>query len=433
MPRFGLPERLLAILLLVAAIDFAANSLLFDRANNAALQRDTSARVAEHLMLASRALERAPVEERPVLARSLGSPRFALAWSPGSADAQVPVTDRQLRTRMIEVSPQLADANLQLTRVKGSDGEVIAGTLDVRGGGRLAFRTYASKAPPLGVGLVVTMLLPTVLLGALAWVLFRATTTPLRMLVEASRHVGSGSPREMPERGPAEVRQLIRAFDRMQRRIHRSQNERTQSMLAIGHDLRTPLARLQLRLDNAGLDGGTHGELQHDIEEMSNLLGSLQAFVDTGRPPLRAERIDLAVMAATLVDTAADHGGRASYHGPERLEVLARPISIRRAMSNLIENALHYAGNVRVTVRAEGWDAIIAVEDDGPGIPANRMDEVLQPFFRLDSARSRDTPGMGLGLPIVRLAVRQEGGALTLANRPEGGLSAIIRLPGAIA
>jgi len=334
---------------------------------------------------------------------------------------------------MIAVSPELADGNLRVARARLHDGDEIAGSLDLHGGGTLTFRTYASKAQPLGVGWVLTMLLPTVLLGALAWVLFRATTTPLRMLVEASRHVGSGPPREIPERGPAEVRLLIRAFDHMQRRIHRSQNERTQSMLAIGHDLRTPLARLQLRLDNAPLDDRARSELQHDIEEMGHLLESLQAFVDTGRPPLRAERIDLAVMAATLVDTASDHGARASYRGPERLEVLARPVSIRRALSNLIENALHYAGNVRVTVRAEGRDAIIVVEDDGPGIPENRMDDVLQPFFRLDSARSRDTPGMGLGLPIVRRAVRQEGGVLTLVNRPEGGLSAVIRLPGAVA
>jgi signal transduction histidine kinase len=104
-------------------------------------------------------------------------------------------------------------------------------------------------------------------------------------------------------------------------------------------------------------------------------------------------------------------------------------VAIRRALSNLIQNALHYGGNVRVTVRRDGGGAEIVVEDDGPGIPEDRITDALQPFVRLDTARARDTAGMGLGLPIVRKAVRTENGTLDLRNRPEGGLRATIRLP----
>ena len=134
-------------------------------------------------------------------------------------------------------------------------------------------------------------------------------------------------------------------------------------------------------------------------------------------------------MAQTLVDTAADQGGDATYHGAESIEIMARPVSLRRALSNLVENALHYAGNVRVTVNRDGAMAEIRVEDDGPGIPAEQLADAVQPFTRLDAARGRDTPGMGLGLAIVARAVELEQGTLALRNRDGGGLSVVMRIP----
>jgi signal transduction histidine kinase len=159
------------------------------------------------------------------------------------------------------------------------------------------------------------------------------------------------------------------------------------------------------------------------------LLESLQAYVDSDGRNIPAERIDIAVMAETLVDAATDHGADATFSGVSNLEVVARPVSIRRALSNVIDNAIHYGGNVRLFVRRDGGAAEIVVEDDGPGIPEDRIADALQPFVRLDTARARDTAGMGLGLPIVRKAVRLENGTLDLRNRPEGGLRVTIRLP----
>jgi signal transduction histidine kinase len=233
----------------------------------------------------------------------------------------------------------------------------------------------------------------------------------------------------VPERGPDELRELIRALNEMQERIHQSLVDRTQTMLAIGHDLKTPLARMRLRLDDESVDPEVRDGLNHDIDEMRMLLDSIQAYVDSDGRSIPAERIDIAVMAETLVDTAADHGADATYSGVSSLEVKVRPVPIRRALSNLIENALHYGGNVRVSVRRDGGAVEITVDDDGPGIPDDRITDALQPFVRLDTARARDTAGMGLGLPIVRKAVRTENGTLDLRNRPEGGLRATIRLP----
>jgi signal transduction histidine kinase len=430
----GLTERLLAILLVVAAIDFAANTFLFDSATTSALRKDDAARISEHVVVAARMVVRERPERRADLARLLSTPRFAINWSPpGSSSARSAVeevTQPSIRELMIMASPDLAQGGLRLAAGQGEKPGEIVGTLQLADGGQLGFRTYAGEAQmKLASWQILPMLLPTLLLGGLAWMMFRATIRSLQTLVQALRHIEASNPRSLPERGPDEVRQLIRAYNQMQSRIQRSQAERTQSMLAIGHDLRTPLSRLQLRLDNAPLEDEARADLEHDIAEMLHLLESLQAFVDAGGTQIPPQRIDIAIMAATLIDSAADQGAAASYIGPESLEVMARAVSIRRALANLIENALHYAGKVSVHIEDRGDVVEIRVEDNGPGIPEDRMEDVFQPFFRLDVSRARDTPGMGLGLAIVREAVRFEGGTLVLRNLTEGGLAAIVTLP----
>ena len=426
--RFGLPERLLAILLLVAGVDFIANTVLFDRASRFAVREDDASRVAEHLVIASRAVERISPPERVRVARALSTPRFSMKWEKaGGARPAGPVALSTMRMQVIEIAPELASADLQLS-LRGIGGEGnITGSMVLDDGSLLVFQTYASDAWTLNAGRVATLMLTTLVLVLLAWVLFRATLVPLRTLVQASRTVGAGPPQPLAERGTDEVRELIHAFNEMQQRIHESMTNRTQSMLAIGHDLRTPLARMQLRLENCDLDDQTRKDMGGDLQEMGHMLESLQAFVESGGSRLPAERIDVAVMAQTLVDTAADNGSDATFFGLESLEIMARPVSLRRALSNLIENSLHYAGNVRVTVRRDGADAELVIEDEGPGIPEERLDEALQPFVRLNVARSRDTPGMGLGLAIVRRAVQLDNGIMELRNKPTGGLVATLR------
>ncbi|CAH0495765.1 ATP-binding protein [Novosphingobium sp. CECT 9465] len=427
--RFGLPERLLAILLLVAGVDFAANTLLFDRASRFALREDDAARVAEHLVIASRVIERTPQASRARVARDLSTRRFSLEWRARGPRPVGPVALVGMREQILDVATELDHADLQLhLRSIGASGNIVGSVL-LPDRSVLQFQTYASDAWTLNAGRIVTLLLPTLVLVVLAWALFRATLSPLRTLVRASRKVGAESPEPIPEQGTGEVRELIAAFNQMQQRIHQSMADRTQSMLAIGHDLRTPLSRMQLRLERAGLDPETVEDMTTDLGEMRHMLESLQAFVESGGSRLPPERIDVAVMTQTLIDTAADEGRDATYHGLDSLEIMARPVSLRRALSNLIENALHYAGSVWVTVRRDGAMAEIVFEDDGPGIPPERLDDVLQPFVRLDTARSRDTPGMGLGLPIVSRAIALEGGVLQLRNREQGGLCVTIRLP----
>ncbi|GEO00980.1 hypothetical protein NSE01_28120 [Novosphingobium sediminis] len=433
--RFGLTERLLAILLLVAAVDFLANTFLFDSATTTAVQRDDAARIGEHLTLAARAISREAPEHRAEAVRALSTRRFALAWRPQASPDDLRSSDPALVSRILAAGPELGTDGQQLVVLHTHSSREVAGTLVLGDGSALLFHTYAGEiSVQLSFWQILPMLLPTFVLGALAWFMFRATMRSLQTLVSALRHIETPNAGGLPEQGPDEVRRLIRAFNQMQRRIQRQQSERTQSMLAIGHDLRTPLARLQLRLDGARLEEETRAELEHDIGEMRHLLESLQAFVEAGGTQIPPQRIDIAIMAATLVDSAADQGLDAIYDGPESCEIMARAVSIRRALANLIDNALHYAGSVRVSLASEPDAVVIRIEDDGPGIPEDRMEDVFQPFFRLDTARTRDTPGMGLGLSIVKAAVLLEGGTLSLINKRqldgEGtGLAAVIRLP----
>lgn len=427
--RMGLPERLLAVLLLVIVVDFVANSFLFDRVNSFELRRDDAERIAENLVLATRTLEQADPKERDALAETLSTARFSLDWeAPGQLQPSS-LGLNNLRAQVVEIEPELAMADLELHLEQLPGRGNIGGSIQLSDNSLLRFHTYAHAAWTLTAGHIASLFLPTLLLIVLAWVLVRTTLKPLRNLIGATRHLGSGPPQPVPERGPDELRELIRALNQMQERIHQSLVDRTQTMLAIGHDLKTPLSRMRLRLDEGSVDPEVREGLTHDIDEMRMLLESLQAYVDSDGRNIPAERIDIAVMAETLVDAAADHGGDVTYSGVSSLEVRARPVAIRRALSNLIENALHYGGNARVFVRPDGGAAEIVIEDDGPGIPEDRIADALQPFVRLDTARTRDTAGMGLGLPIVRKAVRMENGTLDLRNRPEGGLRATIRLP----
>lgn len=427
--RFGLPERLLALLLLVLAVDFAANSYFFEHVNEFELRRDDAERIADNLVLAVRTLERAEPEERGELARTLSTHRFALEWSAPGGRPRAPVGLANLRAQVLELEPELALADMELHLEELSGKGNIGGSVQLSDRSVVRFHTHANAAWPLTAGRIVSLLLPTIVLFVLAWALLRSMLNPLRNLIRAAGHLGSGPPRPVPERGPEELRELIRALNEMQDRIHRSFVDRTQSMLAIGHDLKTPLSRMRLRLDDDSVDPEVREGLSHDIDEMRMLLESLQAYVDSDGRNIPATRIDIAVMAETLVDNAADHGADATYSGSPHLEVFARPVSIRRALSNLIDNAVHYGGNARVSVRPDGDAAQIVVEDDGPGIPEDRIADALQPFVRLDTARARDTAGMGLGLPIVRKSVRLENGTLDVRNRPEGGLRVTIRLP----
>ena len=430
----GLLGRIILILIAVMATEFVTNTYLFDRASQFALHEDEVERIAEHLVIAHRLMDQADPAERPALAGRLRTDRFAVRWSPGGAPLASSFELDRLRGQLFDSQPELAATGLDLHLRALPKGGTIEGAMALTDGSRLFFNTTQGRGLwSLTTSRIVGLLAPTLVLVVLGGLLIRHTLRPLSVLIRETGRVGTDEHRPVPEAGPTEIRRLIHAFNEMQLRIHRLLGSRTQALAAVGHDLRTPLARLRLRLDNVAMDEAARDAMERDIEEMNELLRSLQAYLSGEGRDLPRERIDLAAMAMTLIDNARDEGRDARYSGPETLEMVVQPVAVRRALANLIDNALHYGGNVRLSLRREGEGAEIVVEDDGPGIPEAHREQVLQPFVRLDSARGRNTRGMGLGLAIVADAVRREGGTLSLSNQGGGegggGLRVAIRLP----
>lgn len=430
LPAVGLLGRILLILAFVLTTEFVANTFIFERVSNFALQDDEAHRLAEYLVVARRVMDRTPAGNREAVAREFSTPRMALGWHTGIDTRVGRFNLNDLRNQMLGFEPTLLEGKLRLYLLPLRHGGEIAGSLELTDHSTMTFTTSQPQTFwPLTLGRVLALSVPMLVLVLLGALMIRATLKPLRTLVNATRTVGNQEPVLLTEQGPTEVRALIRDFNVMQTRIHRLVTTRTQALAAVGHDLRTPLARMELRLHAAQVDPETRSAMGRDIDEMGDLLRSLQIYLGGESEFLPVERVDLAVMVSTVIDAARDAGHDAVYDGPSTLEIRARPVSIRRAISNLVENALHYASNVRVSIRLVEDAILICVDDDGPGIPADKIDMVLQPFIRLDEGRARNTRGMGLGLAIVHNAVRAEGGSFELVNRPEGGLRALIRLP----
>ena len=432
----GIVGQVVAILLLTVLIEFGVSTLLYERASRFQVRDDEANRLAEHLVIARRLVAERPPAERPAMAAELTTDRYALQWRDGLPPPRgiAPELDG-MRQQVIDWEPTLRGADLRLKLVSPGRSSKVLGGLRLDDGSWLHFRTLEAVADlNLATERILLALVPAIALMVLGGALLRQALLPLRRLTEAADRVGrgemlAGGTVPVDEDGPGEVRRVIVAFNAMQERIAALIAGRTQALAAVGHDLRTPLARLHLRTEALPRDG-TREAIVHDVAEMEAMIGSLLAFLGGEAEPEPAVTTDLAVLCATVADDAADRGGDVTYEGPDHCDRRLRRLAFKRALVNLVENGTHYAGHVTIvlTPRADG-SVEVRVDDDGPGIPEEQLAAAVEPFVRLDPARGRDTEGFGLGLAIVAQAVAAEGGTLTLANRREGGLSASILLP----
>lgn len=270
------------------------------------------------------------------------------------------------------------------------------------------------------------MLLSIIALSS--WAIWRVVR-PLRRLSEKAEAFGREiSPAPMAEAGPTEIRNLTRAFNLMQERITRSMQERTRMLAAISHDLRTPLARMRLQLETAQQDADPD-KLLKNIELMQTMVNSVLGFLNDGSDGEEPEWLDLDALLATLCDDYQECGADIRYQGPGCIRFRCRHDAIQRALINLIENALHYGQSVHVSASVGSGRILVEVRDDGPGIPSDRLQDVLEPFVSLDSSRNSRPGSVGLGLSIVQEIVRAHGGTLELANGQFGGLTVRIAFP----
>ncbi|MDH3476380.1 MAG: ATP-binding protein [Rhodospirillales bacterium] len=260
--------------------------------------------------------------------------------------------------------------------------------------------------------------------------LVRRMTRPLRALATAADNLGRGE--EAPSlalSGPDEVRRTTRAFNAMRERIQRFVQDRTRMLAAISHDLRTPITTLRLRAEFIE-DGETRDKIIETLDEMQRMTEAALAFARGEAAQEKTRQVDLAALVQSLCDDLAELGYDVVFSEAERTPYACRPLGLKRALRNLIENAATYGTRARVALRQTSAGLEVVVDDDGPGIPEEDLDRVFEPFFRLEESRSTETGGIGLGMAIARSIVRGHGGEITLKNRSGGGLRVLVTLPG---
>lgn len=274
--------------------------------------------------------------------------------------------------------------------------------------------------------IIALILLSTVVVALIAT---RHLATPLERFAEGARRFGVDfKAPPIPAVGPQEIRQAILAFNAMQAQIQHFLQDRTQMLAAISHDLRAPLTRMRLRGEFVE-DPEQQARLFKDVDEMQAMITSaLDFFRDDARLE-QATAFDLAEMIQTIIDDFKDAGTYVAFSGPQRFVYTGRPIGIKRALVNLVDNANKYGAAPRLTLRLQAGSVEIRVTDRGPGIAPQYQEKVFTPFFRIEGSRNKNTGGVGLGLPAARAIVLEHGGHLSLKCRRGGGLEVTLILP----
>jgi signal transduction histidine kinase len=257
----------------------------------------------------------------------------------------------------------------------------------------------------------------------------RRLTGPIRTFAEAADRLGRDvQAPPLPETGPIEIRRATRAFNGMQARLRRLVENRTRMLAAISHDLRTPITQLRLRAEFIE-DAEEQAKTLATLKEMEAMIASTLTFARDDALAEAPRMVDLAALVESLCDDLADAGKPVSFAAAEKVAVACRPAALKRAVANLIENAVKYGGAARVSVGADAGDVRVVIEDDGPGIPPEELENVFAPFYRVEKSRGSGPGGVGLGLSIVRAIADAHGGHVRLENRDGGGLSAILEFP----
>ncbi|MBB5709016.1 sensor histidine kinase [Sphingomonas xinjiangensis] len=270
--------------------------------------------------------------------------------------------------------------------------------------------------------LYIVVLIPLLLAG-------RRIARPLRTLAQSARSFRPGdgaSPLE--ERGPRDVRAVIAAYNHLRQRVTAMLDEKDRMLGAIGHDLRTPLAALRVRIESVE-DDDDRNRMADTIDEMNRTLEDILSLARLGRPSESATDVDLSALIDAVVEDFRDLDHDVQFEEAPRLRMHLRSALMRRAVRNLIENAVKYAGGAEVRLVPGAGQVRIEVADRGPGIPQDKLAAVFAPFTRLETSRNRETGGIGLGLALAHAIVSDAGGTISLTNREGGGLLATITLP----
>ncbi|WP_298471138.1 ATP-binding protein [uncultured Erythrobacter sp.] len=299
---------------------------------------------------------------------------------------------------------------------------------------RSGWITVRSPEPRRPTGGIATLIFQTlVILGVLVLLLYlvlRRITRPLAVLTDRVSDFSRNPDRvvEIEESGPADTRRLIAAHNAMETRIAALLDEKDVMLGAIGHDLKTPLAALRVRIESVP-DEVQRERMADSIEDITRTLDDILSLARVGRNGGPSEALDLGAMAIGVVEEFEDLGEPVTIGDPPRVVAKVQETWLKRALRNLIGNAVRYGNVAEVALLEDNGAAVLRVEDTGPGIPPEQISDMLEPFTRGEASRNRATGGAGLGLTLARAIAEQHGGTLVLTNRAEGGLRAELRLP----
>ena len=445
------------IALLVVSVLFVAQSVglwLFVDERSLAVQAAIGSEAAGRAANVARLIEEAPLDLHDEIVAAATSPlvRFALSDTPevththhdqnGAIEARVRALlndgySRDIRVEVHEIeqgllplpnlSPEMAEMHAKMMQGTLAAIEMEL-SIAIEGGRWLNVGTRFER-PPIQWSWASTLsfaLTVAVLLLAIFWFLLTRLTRPLNDLARAAEVLGRGGGHEpIAPTGPREVRDLSAAFNDMQARLARFVSDRTQMLAALAHDLRSPLTALRVRAELVD-DPETKEGISASLDEMQDMVEATLAYARGVGQDEALEEVDISTYLLTLHGETRDALDLVA--GPDaRLQI--KPKALRRALRNLIDNALRYGRDPALSWEMTDDSIDIIIDDQGPGIPEADIDDVFQPFLRLEQSRSLETGGHGLGLSIARSIVLQHGGSIALSNRAEGGLRARVSLP----
>lgn len=380
------------------------------------------------------------VLQSPVLRGELRDAKREDALRNVLADQDIAIDDLVVLSRKVTADRYIMrglDDDIPTSNRWQRDGELLLAGLKRTGEDEwLVARVPSNPPDPRNLGGLIfqTLVLYIVLVGGLAFLL-RRITRPLAALTQRMARFG-GRPEAGPQlepSGPDDTRQLITAHNEMESRIAALLDEKDVMLGAIGHDLKTPLAALRVRIESVE-DDAERQRMANTIEDITSSLDDILSLARVGKPSDPLERTDLSALVASVVEECEDMGQDVELLDTRRIAMPLRATWLRRALRNLIGNALRYGDQARITVAREDDDAIVTITDAGPGIPEGEIERMLEPFARGDSSRNRETGGAGLGLTLARAIAEQHGGTIRLTNSKDEsgkvtGLVAELRLP----
>jgi signal transduction histidine kinase len=451
----------LLILLVGLLVSHAVGSWIYTADREQAVRQVGGFATAQRIANLTRLIQEAPRESRQRIIAALNDQSFRVSLSteaPAIPDAESDATVAEAIKAYL--ADRLSLGSLRQARVWVSMAEgppfgprhmtmphgpimhgfgPFAGSRDLQvaipltGGPWLIFATGLPEGgPAYSAQFLLSMAIMAIIILAVSVWAVRRVTAPLAGLAAAADRLGRDvSAPPLPEVGTVETRQAARAFNEMQRRLRTLVDNRTRLLAAISHDLRTPLTILRLRAETVE-DDQERERMLATISEMDAMIGTALLFArDEGASEPR-KQVDLTALVQGVVDQMSGAGFPVRMRAGPPILYECQPGGLKRAVRNLLDNAVKYGKSGSVELKLAARSIEIDIDDGGPGIPEDELARVLEPFYRLEESRSRETGGVGLGLAIARAIAQAHGGTVTLGNRPHGGLRAKIVLPRAV-